>query len=239
MASNADGSVTLDFTIYTDDLSKQIDAANKSVEKFAKNTQKGMKATEKQIEEAIQAAKDFKIEPTAEGIEDAVRELDRLNAVIEISERQYGSYQRELERVSNKYGENSSQALRVYKNMLSLEASMDKNKKKSTEYANAISNADAAGFVRFNLFIGIICDAVCQRVFSLEAFLTQEVNERCGGAVVLDGDLAVHTDGETADLVGKAWCAEVFGFFAGVFSNGCDQLLAVRTADVVVDNHNV
>lgn len=30
MASNADGSVTLDFTIYTDDLSKQIDAANKS-----------------------------------------------------------------------------------------------------------------------------------------------------------------------------------------------------------------
>ena len=121
MASNADGSVTLDFTIYTDDLSKQIDAANKSVEKFAKNTQKGMKATEKQIEEAIQAAKDFKIEPTAEGIEDAVRELDRLNAVIEISERQYGSYQRELERVSNKYGENSSQALRVHKNMLSLD----------------------------------------------------------------------------------------------------------------------
>lgn len=142
MASNADGSVTLDFTIYTDDLSKQIDAANKSVEKFAKNTQKGMKATEKQIEEAIQAAKDFKIEPTAEGIEDAIRELDRLNAVIEISERQYGSYQRELERVSNKYGENSSQALRVHKNMLSLEASMDKNKKKSTEYANAISKVE-------------------------------------------------------------------------------------------------
>lgn len=101
-----------------------------------------MKATEKQIEEAIQAAKDFKIEPTAEGIEDAVRELDRLNAVIEISERQYGSYQRELERVSNKYGENSSQALRVHKNMLSLEASMDKNKKKSTEYANAISKVE-------------------------------------------------------------------------------------------------
>ena len=46
-------------------------------------------------------------------------------------------------------------------------------------------------------------------------------------------------DGETADLVGKAGCAEVFGFFAGVFSNGCDQLLAVGTADVVVDNHNV
>lgn len=142
MASNADGSVTLDFTIHTDDLSKQIEVANKSVEKFAKNTQKGMKATEKQIEEAIQAAKDFKIEPTAEGIEDAVRELDRLNAVIEISERQYGSYQRELERVSNKYGENSSQALRVHKNMLSLEASMDKNKKKSTEYANAISKVE-------------------------------------------------------------------------------------------------
>lgn len=142
MASNADGSVTLDFTIHTDDLSKQIEAANKSVEKFAKNTQKGMKATEKQIEEAIQAAKDFKIEPTAEGIEDAIRELDRLNAEIEISERQYGSYQRELERVSNKYGENSSQALRVHKNMLSLEASMDKNKKKSTEYANAISKVE-------------------------------------------------------------------------------------------------
>ena len=142
MASNADGSVILDFTIHTDDLSKQIEAANKSVEKFAKNTQNGMKATEKQIEEAIQAAKDFKIEPTAEGIEDAIRELDRLNAEIEISERQYGSYQRELERVSNKYGENSSQALRVHKNMLSLEASMDKNKKKSTEYANAISKVE-------------------------------------------------------------------------------------------------
>lgn len=142
MASNADGSVILDFTIHTDDLSKQIKAANKSVEKFAKNTQNGMKATEKQIEEAIQAAKDFKIEPTAEGIEDAIRELDRLNAEIEISERQYGSYQRELERVSNKYGENSSQALRVHKNMLSLEASMDKNKKKSTEYANAISKVE-------------------------------------------------------------------------------------------------
>ena len=102
-----------------------------------------------------------------------------------------------------------------------------------------IENADAAGFVRFNLFIGIICEAVCQRVFSLEAFFTQEMDERCGGAVVLDGDLAIHTDGETADLVGKAGCTEVFGFFAGVFSNGCDQLLAVGTADVVVDNHIV
>lgn len=80
---------------------------------------------------------------------------------------------------------------------------------------------------------------VCQRVFSLEALLTQEADERCCGAVVFDGDLAVHTDGETADLVGKTGCAEVFGFFAGMFSNGCDQLLAVRTADVVVDNHNV
>ena len=47
------------------------------------------------------------------------------------------------------------------------------------------------------------------------------------------------TSSLAADLVGKTGCAEVFGFFTGVFSNGCDQLLAVGTADVVVDNHIV
>lgn len=142
MASNADGSVTLDFSIDTDGLSKEIDNMNKSVEKFTKNTQNSMKATDKAISEAVKAAKDFKIEPSAEGIDDAVRELDRLNAEIEISERQYAEYEKELERASKKYGENSSQALRLQKSMLSLESSIAKNQKKSEAYADAISKVE-------------------------------------------------------------------------------------------------
>ena len=142
MASGADGSVTLDFSLNTQGLTKEIDNANKSVEKFTKNTQSGMKSTEKAIEEAIQAAKDFKIDPSVEGIAEAVKDLDRLNAEIEISEKQYAEYQRELDRASKKYGENSIQALRLQKSMLSLENSIAKNQKKSDSYADAISKVE-------------------------------------------------------------------------------------------------
>ena len=144
MASNADGSVTLDFSINTDDLSKEIENANKSVEKFTKDTQKKMKATDDAISEAVKAAKDFKIEPSMDGVDKAVKDLDRLNAEIEISQRQYANYQRELEIASRKYGENSSQALRLQKSMLSLEASIAKNQKKSNDYADAIGKVEDA-----------------------------------------------------------------------------------------------
>lgn len=144
MASNADGSVTLDFSINTDDLSKEIENANKSVEKFTKDTQKKMKATDDAISEAVKAAKDFKIEPSMDGVDKAVKDLERLNAEIEISQRQYANYQRELEIVSRKYGKNSSQALRLQKSMLSLEASIAKNQKKSNDYADAIGKVEDA-----------------------------------------------------------------------------------------------
>lgn len=108
MASNADGSVILDFSIDTDGLSREIDNANKSVERFAKKTNENLENVNLSLEESMKIAKKFKIEPTVEGTERALQQLDLLEAKIKNQEQLVAEYANQIhaaELTQRDYGE--------------------------------------------------------------------------------------------------------------------------------------
>ena len=109
---------------------------------FAASTGTAVQKADKELEKARKNAEKWKIEPTTEGIEAAARELDRLNATIVNQQAELANCEREHARVQERYGETSSQALRLEKRMLSLEASIEKNVKKSDDFAAALSDAE-------------------------------------------------------------------------------------------------
>lgn len=112
------------------------------MEGFAASTGTAVQKADKELEKARKNAERWKIEPTTEGIEAAARELDRLNATIVNQQAELANCDREHARVQERYGETSSQALRLEKRMLSLEASIEKNVKKSDDFAAALSDAE-------------------------------------------------------------------------------------------------
>lgn len=109
---------------------------------FASNATKSVSETDKALEAARKNAEKWKIEPTTEGIEEAQRALDILNATIVNQQSELANCRAEYERVSSQYGENSSQALKLERRMLSLESSISKNIKKSDAYGAALADAD-------------------------------------------------------------------------------------------------
>ena len=112
------------------------------IEDFAGGTSAAVQKADKELEKARKNAEKWKIEPTTDGIEAATRELDRLNATIVNQQAELANCEREHERVAERYGETSSQALRLEKRMLSLETSIEKNVKKSDDFASALSDAE-------------------------------------------------------------------------------------------------
>lgn len=142
MAGAADGHVTLDVSVNADELNKEIVSMRGTVEKFADTTAKSFSNVDELIEKAAKEAKQFKIEPTSEGIEDAVRRLDNLNATIENQKATLSNYEREYARVSAQLGSTSEKSLNLEKKILSLQASIDKGIKKSDSFAQAISDVE-------------------------------------------------------------------------------------------------
>ena len=112
------------------------------MEDFAGGTSAAVQKADKELEKARKNAEKWKIEPTTDGIEAATRELNRLNATIVNQQAELANCEREHERVAERYGETSSQALRLEKRMLSLETSIEKNVKKSDDFASALSDAE-------------------------------------------------------------------------------------------------
>ena len=72
----------------------------------------------------------------------AAKELDRLNAVIVNQQAELSNCEQEHERVAERYGETSSQALKLEKRMLSLEASIERMSRNSDDFAAALSDAE-------------------------------------------------------------------------------------------------
>ncbi len=142
--SKADGSVTIDTTIDTEGLSKAIDRMNKVVDGFVKKVSGGLGTIDKGVDKTAQKSKKLKIEPTTEGIDEAVRQLDNLNARIEIQEQELGNYQREYQRLSERFGSTSTQALAMQKKILSAESALAKMTKTSDELADEIRDAENA-----------------------------------------------------------------------------------------------
>lgn len=140
----SDGAVIIDTRIDNTGLKQAIDKLNEAVDKFANNTQKGLDSVDKSLKNTGKEAKKLKIEPTTEGINQAVRELDILNAKIENQESLLSGYQREYKRVAERFGETSEQALNLEKKILSAESAIEKMTKQSDKMAGAIADAEEA-----------------------------------------------------------------------------------------------
>ncbi len=109
---------------------------------FGAGSAKAISQVDKSLADAKKNASKFKIEPNTEGIKDAVDRLDRLNAVIVNQQAELNNCQRDYDRVSERMGSTSDEALKLQRRMLQLEDSIDKNTKKSNDFADAINDAE-------------------------------------------------------------------------------------------------
>lgn len=138
----ADGSVTLDMSIDEKGLNSAIKKLNDTVKEFVSRTTSGFKDVDDELDELVASAKKLKIEPTTEGLEEAVKNLDRLNATIDNQRYTLESYRKEYKKVVEEHGDGSRQALKLERQMLELESSIDKNIKTSDEYASVIGDLE-------------------------------------------------------------------------------------------------
>lgn len=212
--NRADGSVTIDTSLNNDNLRKEIDEMNDAVGRAASETTADLKSIESKINDAAEAAKKFKIEPSAEGVQDAIDQLDNLNNKIQIQEKQLANYREEYDRVSRRYGETSDAALKLAKKINDLETAIDRNQKKSDEYADAIADVeevmgdsseaadtlksrvndvdkgmDAAGkggISTFKIALGSFISDVVSRAISSLAELSEKTQELRGDMAILE-----------------------------------------------------
>lgn len=108
---------------------------------FAAETEKSVKKADDTLDKARKNAEKWKIEPTTDGIKAAEKQLDILNASIVNQQAELENCGREHDRMVEKYGETSSQALKLEKRMLSLESSIAANTKKSDGFGAALADA--------------------------------------------------------------------------------------------------
>ncbi len=108
---------------------------------FAAGTEKSVKKADDTLDKARKNAEKWKIEPTTDGIKAAEKQLDILNATIVNQQAELENCGREHDRMVEKYGETSSQVLKLEKRMLSLESSIAANTKKSDGFGAALADA--------------------------------------------------------------------------------------------------
>ena len=108
---------------------------------FAAGTEKSVKKADDTLDKARKNAEKWKIEPTTDGIKAAEKQLDILNATIVNQQTELENCGREHDRMVEKYGETSSQVLKLEKRMLSLESSIVANTKKSDGFGAALADA--------------------------------------------------------------------------------------------------
>ena len=137
----SDDGVVIGLKFDVERLKQTLDQVKSMVQASSENAEKAVKKTDDALEKARKNAEKWKIEPTTKGIEEAQTELDILNATIVNQQNELSNCEREHERLADKYGETSSQALKLEKRMLSLQASIEKNTKKSDDFGAALSDA--------------------------------------------------------------------------------------------------
>lgn len=137
----SDDGVVIGLKFDVERLKQTLDQVKSMVQASSENAEKAVKKTDDALEKSRKNAEKWKIEPTTKGIEEAQKELDILNATIVNQQNELSNCEREHERLADKYGETSSQALKLEKRMLSLQASIEKNTKKSDDFGAALSDA--------------------------------------------------------------------------------------------------
>ena len=137
----SDDGVVLGLKFDISRVKQTLDQVKNMVQGMAEDSAKAVAKTDDVLEKARKNAEKWKIEPTTKGIEAAQKELDILNATIVNQQNELSNCEREHERLADKYGETSSQALKLEKRMLNLQASIEKNTKKSDDFGAALADA--------------------------------------------------------------------------------------------------
>lgn len=140
-ATISNDGIVINANINIDRIQQAINKMKSLMEDFASSTIKSIKKADESLEEARKNAEKWKIEPTTEGLDDAQRELDRLNAIIVNQQSELSNVEREYARVSERYGETGNEALKLEKRMLNLETAIEKNIKKSDDFGAALADA--------------------------------------------------------------------------------------------------
>lgn len=138
----SDGSVTLDMSIDHGVLDKAIGALNATLKKFAGDSVDNLSDIDDKMSELAKSAQKLKIEPTVDGLKEAEQNLDHLNAVIDNQENTLANYREAYKKASEEHGQFSNQALKLQKTILNLEDSINKNIKKSDEYAQVLGDIE-------------------------------------------------------------------------------------------------
>ena len=140
----ADGSVKLDMSINQETLQKALNKLLDTIKNFSQDGTKQLNNLDKVIEKITENAKELKIEPSVEGMKEAERQLDNLNATIDNQRYQLKNYREEYQKVSDEFGNASDEALALERKILNLESTIDKNIRKSDNMAKALGDMEDA-----------------------------------------------------------------------------------------------
>ena len=96
-----DGSVRLDMSINESVLEKALQKLLQTVKSFSESGTKQLGNLDKALETITQNAQKLKIEPSVQGMKEAERQLDSLNATIDNQRYQLKNYRDEYQKVSD------------------------------------------------------------------------------------------------------------------------------------------
>lgn len=139
-----DGSVRLDMSINESVLEKALQKLLQTVKSFSESGTKQLGNLDKALETITQNAQKLKIEPSVQGMKEAERQLDSLNATIDNQRYQLKNYRDEYQKVSDEFGDASDKALALERKILNLESAIQKNIRKSDDMAKALGDMEDA-----------------------------------------------------------------------------------------------
>lgn len=139
-----DGSVRLDMSINESVLEKALQKLLQTVKGFSESGTKQLGNLDKALETITQNAQKLKIEPSVQGMKEAERQLDSLNATIDNQRYQLRNYRDEYQKVSDEFGDASDKALALERKILNLESAIQKNIRKSDDMAKALGDMEDA-----------------------------------------------------------------------------------------------
>lgn len=144
MEGMADGAIIIDTKIDTEGLAEALKQLDQTVKKFVDTFGKQFDSMDKSVEKSTRKIGSAKIAPTTEGIDEAVRSLDILNAKIETEQHLLDELHVRYGRTVSIMSETSDEALQLQKKILKAEDSIAKMTRTSDSMASAIGTAEEA-----------------------------------------------------------------------------------------------
>lgn len=136
-----DGAVKIDTSLDHEGLKKSMEKFKQAVEDGAKSAQKEFSKVDDAVSQTARNAEkldsSFKVDDESQ--REMVKTLDNLNAKIYVQQQQLSKLQAEYTRVVSRQGENSDAALKLQKQILNTEGSIDSLIKKSDKMVSSMS----------------------------------------------------------------------------------------------------